>query len=200
MCHGDDNGLRVPPRLAPDAGAGDGRQGRRRRARRGGEVAGRAARRRRPGGLRRPGRHPLRTAGRQRRASRLSGTDRGRPARSRRRQRRPGAALRRVEDPDADRRRCRGGRWPRSTRTSRRCTTRRRRAPRRDTADVKTLANAIEAAGVGFARIPWSKVGTAGEAKANEARRLRALPRPGGRSVPDSEDEKGLVAYLARSY
>jgi prolyl-tRNA synthetase len=69
-----------------------------------------------------------------------------------------------------------------------------------NTADVKTLANAIEAAGVGFARIPWSKVGTAGETKANEVSvTVRCLLRADG-TVPDSEDEKGLVAYLARAY
>ena len=68
------------------------------------------------------------------------------------------------------------------------------------TEDVKTLANAIEAAGVGFARIPWAKVGPAGEAKANEVSvTVRCLTRADG-SVPDSEDEKGLVAYLARAY
>ncbi len=69
-----------------------------------------------------------------------------------------------------------------------------------NTADVKTLANALEAAGVGFARIPWLKVGTAGETKANEIGvTVRCLVRADG-SVPDSEDEKGLIAYLARSY
>jgi len=68
------------------------------------------------------------------------------------------------------------------------------------TEDVKTLANAIEAAGVGFARIPWAKVGTAGETKANDLGvSVRCLTRPDG-SVPDSEDEKGLFALLAKSY
>jgi len=68
------------------------------------------------------------------------------------------------------------------------------------TEDVKTLANAIEAAGVGFARIPWAKVGTAGETKANDLGvSVRCLTRPDG-SVPDSEDEKGLLALLAKSY
>jgi prolyl-tRNA synthetase len=68
------------------------------------------------------------------------------------------------------------------------------------TEDVKTLANAIEAAGVGFARLPWAKVGNDGEAKANDVGvTVRCLVRADG-SVPDSEDEKGLIAYLARSY
>jgi len=68
------------------------------------------------------------------------------------------------------------------------------------TEDVKTLGNAIEAAGIGFARIPWAKVGSAGETQANELGvSVRCLTRPDG-SVPDSEDEKGLIALLAKSY
>jgi prolyl-tRNA synthetase len=68
------------------------------------------------------------------------------------------------------------------------------------TADVKTLAAAIEAAADGFARVPWSKVGPDGEAKANDVGvSVRCLTRADG-GVPDGEDEKGLVAYLARSY
>jgi prolyl-tRNA synthetase len=68
------------------------------------------------------------------------------------------------------------------------------------TTEVKTLAAAIEAAADGFARVPWSKVGPDGEAKANEVGvSVRCLTRADG-GVPDGEDEKGLVAYLARSY
>ena len=68
------------------------------------------------------------------------------------------------------------------------------------TEDVRTLANAIEAASVGFARIPWAKVGPAGEAKANQVSvTVRCLTRADG-TVPDTEDERGLIAYLARSY
>jgi prolyl-tRNA synthetase len=68
------------------------------------------------------------------------------------------------------------------------------------TAEVKTLAAAIEAAADGFARVPWSKVGPDGEAKANEVGvSVRCLTRADG-GVPDGEDEKNLVAYLARSY
>jgi prolyl-tRNA synthetase len=68
------------------------------------------------------------------------------------------------------------------------------------TRDVSTLDEAIEATGEGFARVPWSKVKTAGEAKANDVGvTVRCLVRKDG-SVPDSEDEKGLVAYLARAY
>jgi prolyl-tRNA synthetase len=68
------------------------------------------------------------------------------------------------------------------------------------TRDVPTLADAIEASADGFARVPWSKVGADGETKANEAGvTVRCLVRKDG-SVPDSEEEKGLVAYLARAY
>jgi prolyl-tRNA synthetase len=71
---------------------------------------------------------------------------------------------------------------------------------RERTQDVTTLADAIEAAAAGFARVPWEEVGADGEARANEVGvSVRCLVRADG-SVPDSEDEKGLVAYLARSY
>jgi prolyl-tRNA synthetase len=69
-----------------------------------------------------------------------------------------------------------------------------------NTRDVSTLDQAIEAAGDGFARVPWSKVQAAGEAKANDVGvTVRCLVRKDG-SAPDSEEEKGLVAYLARAY
>jgi len=68
------------------------------------------------------------------------------------------------------------------------------------TADVSTLDEALEAAGTGFARIAWDKVGVDGETKANgQGVTVRCLTRADG-SVPDSEDEPDLVAYLARSY
>jgi prolyl-tRNA synthetase len=48
--------------------------------------------------------------------------------------------------------------------------------------------------------VPWSAVGPDGEAEANgKAITVRCLVRPDG-SVPDSEDEPGLFAVLARSY
>jgi prolyl-tRNA synthetase len=68
------------------------------------------------------------------------------------------------------------------------------------TSDVRTLDEAIEAAGTGWARLPWSAVGTEGEAKANAVGvTVRCLTRADG-SVPDSEDEADLVAYVARAY
>jgi prolyl-tRNA synthetase len=68
------------------------------------------------------------------------------------------------------------------------------------TVEVKTLAEAIEGAATGWARVPWSAVGTAGELEANgQGVTVRCLIRPDG-SVPDSSDEDGLVAILAKSY
>ncbi len=68
------------------------------------------------------------------------------------------------------------------------------------TAEVSTVDEAIEAAATGWARLPWAAVGTDGETKANgEGVTVRCLVRADG-SVPDSEDEPDLVAYLARAY
>jgi prolyl-tRNA synthetase len=70
----------------------------------------------------------------------------------------------------------------------------------RGTTDVSTVDEAIEAAGAGWARLPWSAVGVEGEARANaDGVTVRCLTRADG-SVPDSEDEPELVAYLARAY
>jgi len=68
------------------------------------------------------------------------------------------------------------------------------------TVEVKTLGEAIEAAQTGWARVPWSAVGEEGEKEANgKAITVRALVREDG-SMPDSDTEDGLVAILARSY
>jgi prolyl-tRNA synthetase len=68
------------------------------------------------------------------------------------------------------------------------------------TVDVTTLEQAIEAAGSGWARIAWSAVGVEGEGLANQsAVSVRCLYRPDG-SVPASQDEPDLIAILARSY
>jgi len=73
---------------------------------------------------------------------------------------------------------------------------------RRDerTADVASLEEAVEAGQDGFARVPWDLVRDGGEARlAQDAITVRCLQRPDG-SLPDSEDEPDLVAYVARSY
>ena len=68
------------------------------------------------------------------------------------------------------------------------------------TVDVKTLGEAIEAAQTGWARVPWAAVGDEGEAEANgKAVTVRCLTREDG-TMPDSDDEPGLIAVLARSY
>jgi prolyl-tRNA synthetase len=68
------------------------------------------------------------------------------------------------------------------------------------TVEVNTVDEAIEAAGTGWARVPWSAVGLEGEAKANTSGvTVRCLVRPDG-SVPDSDSEPDLVAILARAY
>jgi len=68
------------------------------------------------------------------------------------------------------------------------------------TVDVSTVDEAIAASATGWARLPWSAVGIPGEAKANaEGVTVRVLTRTDG-SVPDSEDEPDLVAYLSRAY
>ncbi|HET8682612.1 MAG TPA: His/Gly/Thr/Pro-type tRNA ligase C-terminal domain-containing protein, partial [Micromonosporaceae bacterium] len=68
------------------------------------------------------------------------------------------------------------------------------------TVDVGSLGEGIEAAGSGWARVPWAAVGAEGEARANEVGvTVRCLVRPDG-SVPAAEDEPDLVAVLARSY
>jgi prolyl-tRNA synthetase len=68
------------------------------------------------------------------------------------------------------------------------------------TTDVSTLDEAIEASATGFARLPWSACGTEGEAKAaQQAVTVRCLQRADG-TVPDSDNEDGLVAILGRSY
>ncbi|MCO8271921.1 proline--tRNA ligase [Actinoplanes sp. TRM 88003] len=69
-----------------------------------------------------------------------------------------------------------------------------------NTVEVKTLGEAIEAAQTGWARVPWSAVGEAGEKEANgKAVTVRCLVRPDG-TMPDSDEEPNLVAILARSY
>jgi prolyl-tRNA synthetase len=73
---------------------------------------------------------------------------------------------------------------------------------RRDerTVEVGSLPEAVEAARTGFARIPWSVVGVEGEATlAQDAVTVRCLQRADG-SVPESDDEPDLYAYVARSY
>ena len=73
---------------------------------------------------------------------------------------------------------------------------------RRDarTEDVGTVDEAVEAAKVGFAKLPWALLADGGEKRlAQDAITVRCLQRPDG-TLPGSEDEPDLVAFVARSY
>jgi prolyl-tRNA synthetase len=68
------------------------------------------------------------------------------------------------------------------------------------TADVATLDEAIEAAQGGFARLAWDGVGEAGEARLNaHALSVRCLQRADG-TMPDGDHESGLVCVVAKAY
>ena len=74
--------------------------------------------------------------------------------------------------------------------------------PRRDdrTVDVSTMEEAIEAAKVGFARIPWDVIKDGGEARlAQDAVSVRCLQTADG-GLPATEDAPDLIAYVSRSY
>jgi prolyl-tRNA synthetase len=68
------------------------------------------------------------------------------------------------------------------------------------TAEVASVTEAIEATGTGWARLPWAAVGAEGEATLNaRGITVRCLVRADG-SLPDSEGEPDLVAVVARAY
>jgi prolyl-tRNA synthetase len=69
-----------------------------------------------------------------------------------------------------------------------------------NTVEVSSLDEAVEACRTGWARIAWSRLGPAGEARlAEHGVSVRCLQTPDG-AVPESEDEPGVVAVLARAY
>jgi prolyl-tRNA synthetase len=66
--------------------------------------------------------------------------------------------------------------------------------------EVSRVDEVAEAVGSGWARVPWSVLGEEGEVElATQAVSVRCLVRPDG-SVPGSGDEPDLVAYCARAY
>ncbi|MCN9242806.1 proline--tRNA ligase [Streptomyces sp. RY43-2] len=69
------------------------------------------------------------------------------------------------------------------------------------TTDVSTIEEAVEATSAGgWARIPWAVLGTDGEARlAQHAMTVRCLLAEDG-SVPDADDAPGTVAVVARAY
>lgn len=69
------------------------------------------------------------------------------------------------------------------------------------TADVADLEGAVEAGAAGFARIPWSAVGPAGELRlAGASLSVRCLQRPDGGLAAAGEPDDGLSAVVARAY
>jgi prolyl-tRNA synthetase len=67
-------------------------------------------------------------------------------------------------------------------------------------AEVTTVEEVVEAASGGWAKISWSVVGEEGEARlAESAVSVRCLQREDG-SVPEHDTEPGLIAYCGRSY
>jgi len=66
--------------------------------------------------------------------------------------------------------------------------------------DAGTVAEAAEAGKSGVGRIPWALLGTDGErALLDEGVSVRCIQREDG-SLPEAEDEPGLVAIVARAY
>jgi prolyl-tRNA synthetase len=66
--------------------------------------------------------------------------------------------------------------------------------------DCTTLEQARDAAQTGVARVPWELVGPAGEEDlASSALTVRCLQRSDG-SLPDTDDDAGALAYVARAY
>jgi prolyl-tRNA synthetase len=71
---------------------------------------------------------------------------------------------------------------------------------RERTAEVASVPEAIEASGAGWARLPWAAVGDDGEAALNaQGVTVRCLVRADG-GVPTAEDEPDLVAVVGRAY
>ncbi len=68
------------------------------------------------------------------------------------------------------------------------------------TVDVTSVEEAADAAATGWARMPWSVLGTAGEARlGGQGVTVRCLVRPDG-GVPASDDEPGALAVVGRAY
>ena len=136
--------------------------------------------RRGPGRARRPGRHPVRPPRGRRRAQGLSRSgSRSGPRDLAAGNAVAGPAAPTAEDPDAGR-----ATWSTAVLAAldadQQAAVRRGagRAARPRTVDVTTLAEAIEAAATGWARLPWSAVGVRGRGQGERARRHRALPGP----------------------
>jgi len=68
------------------------------------------------------------------------------------------------------------------------------------TVDAATIDEAAEAAAAGFARVPWAALGLEGERRlAADGITVRCLQREDG-TLPEADDEPGLVALVGRAY
>ena len=67
------------------------------------------------------------------------------------------------------------------------------------TADTTSVDEVLEASKTGFARVPWGVVADAEQALGAEAVTVRCIQRADG-TVPETEDEPDLVAICGRSY
>jgi prolyl-tRNA synthetase len=68
------------------------------------------------------------------------------------------------------------------------------------TVEVTAIEDVAAAAADGFVRIPWDSVGLEGEERlGRDALTVRCLQRADG-SLPEADDEPGMVALVARSY
>jgi prolyl-tRNA synthetase len=68
------------------------------------------------------------------------------------------------------------------------------------TADVKSVEEAVEAAATGWGRIAWADLGPEGEAElAEQGVTVRCLVAADG-SVPEADDQPGNIAIVARAY
>ncbi len=68
------------------------------------------------------------------------------------------------------------------------------------TADVSGVDEAVEAAAIGWARIPWRLLGTEGEERlVGQGITVRCLVRADG-DVPESDNEDGAIAVVGRAY
>ena len=68
------------------------------------------------------------------------------------------------------------------------------------TVEASSIEEAIEGAKVGFARVPWDLIKDGGEARlAQDAVTVRCLQTADG-GIPTSESAPDLIAYVARSY
>jgi prolyl-tRNA synthetase len=66
--------------------------------------------------------------------------------------------------------------------------------------DCTTLDEARDAAQGGVARVPWAVIGPSGEEElATNGLTVRCLQTRDG-SLPDTDDDAGVLAYVARAY